>query len=168
MISQTNIKVEKQRSESTIFMPPVAPPGANDKHLSTGGLYYQNHREQILAKRKIHYLKNKRRILQRLNQYNKDNRLRIREYNKKFPFSIILGNIKGRCNRPSDKKYKWYGGKRIKNFLTLEDIKYLWNRDKAYLLKQPSIDRKNNSENYTLENCQFIEMAVNRIKRDKV
>jgi hypothetical protein len=40
----------------------------------------------------------------------------------------------------------------------------LWFRDKAYLLKEPSIDRINNDGDYCFKNCQFIEKPENSIK----
>lgn len=49
--------------------------------------------------------------------------------------------------------------------MTLEDFRKLWFRDKAYLLKRPSIDRINSSGDYTLKNCQFIEFKKNNLKK---
>jgi hypothetical protein len=40
----------------------------------------------------------------------------------------------------------------------------LWFRDKAYLMRHPSIDRIDSNGNYELNNCQFIEMKRNRVK----
>jgi hypothetical protein len=54
----------------------------------------------------------------------------------------------------------------IKYKLTLDQIKTLWFRDKAYLLRQPSIDRINTTGNYTFENTRFIELSDN-LKRAK-
>ena len=48
------------------------------------------------------------------------------------------------------------------------DGKFLWNRDKAYLMKKPSIDRINNDGNYTRENCQFIEHGDNISKAHSI
>lgn len=73
-----------------------------------------------------------------------------------------LNNIKQRCNNPNDSKYKYYGGKGIKCRITLQDLKTLWTRDKAQELKQPSIHRKDSNKDYSLDNCQFIEMELNR------
>lgn len=34
-------------------------------------------------------------------------------------------------------------------------------------MEQPSIDKRNNDEDYTYENCQFIELIVNSSKGRK-
>lgn len=74
------------------------------------------------------------------------------------PWLTHLEHAQTRCR---DKRYVYHGGKGIKCFLTTETIKELWFRDKAYLLAQPSIDRKDSSGDYVVENCRFIELAVN-------
>ena len=77
------------------------------------------------------------------------------------PYQLIFNSIKARCNsktkNPTYKKY--YFAKGIKNFLRLKDVKDLWERDKAVSMKKPNIHRKDNNDNYTLENCVFIESS---------
>ncbi len=87
-------------------------------------------------------------------QCRKERQRRYRELN---PWSIALSGIVGRCKD----KAQCYLKKGIKNFLTTKDLKALWFRDKAYLMKRPSIDRKNNDGHYTLENCRYIELSEN-------
>lgn len=77
----------------------------------------------------------------------------------------LYANIKSRCNNSNDKKFKYYGGKGIKSNLTISDLRFLWDRDNAKDMIQPSLDRKNSDKNYSIENCQFIEMKENRAKR---
>lgn len=89
---------------------------------------------------------------------------RNRKFHKKYPWVKILKSIKDRCENPKNSHYKWYGEKNIKNYLSKKDLKYLWFRDKAYLMDKPSIDRKNSKKDYTLENCQFIEHKENSVK----
>jgi len=67
-------------------------------------------------------------------------------------------NIRQRCEYKKGKKYKFYGGKGIVNNLSKIDLLYLWERDRACKMKQPSIDRIDSNKNYSLENCRFIEM----------
>jgi hypothetical protein len=62
-----------------------------------------------------------------------------------------------RCLNPNNPAYKYYGGRGIKQLMSLKDFRSLWFRDKAYLLKRPSIHRKNNDKNYTIKNCEFLE-----------
>lgn len=80
---------------------------------------------------------------------------------KKKPCKYILKSIQQRCNNPNRNDYKYYGGRGIKCLITEEEIKSLWFRDKAYLMKKPSIDRKDNDGHYEYSNCRFIELADN-------
>lgn len=45
--------------------------------------------------------------------------------------------------------------------LTLEDVKNLWFRDEAFLMKQPSIDRIDGTKGYIEGNCRFMEKSEN-------
>lgn len=87
-----------------------------------------------------------------------------KEYREKYPWKQILVNIKQRCENPNNKKYKNYGLRGIKNYLTEEDVKFLYIRDKAHLMDKPSIDREDNNGHYIFDNCQFIEWSENSIK----
>ncbi len=96
-----------------------------------------------------------------IKENHEQNREKIKKHDKKFPWERILKNIKQRCENPKNDHYKYYGARDIVNYLTIEDCEFIYKRDKARLMKQPSIDRKDNDENYTLDNCVFIEHAVN-------
>ena len=97
----------------------------------------------------------------------KKHNLYMKEYYKLYPWKFYHNKIKTRCENPKSDKFKYYGGKGIKNQLTIEDVKFLWFRDKAYLMKKPSIDRIKSDKNYTLDNCRFLEMEINRINGHK-
>ena len=45
--------------------------------------------------------------------------------------------------------------------LTIPEFKELWLRDKAHLLKVPSIDRIDPSKGYIQGNCRFLERSLN-------
>ena len=90
-----------------------------------------------------------------------------KKYRLKYPWKRTLESIKQRCNNPNNISYKYYGLKGIKCLITMEEIKFLWFRDKAYLMDKPSIDREDNDGHYILKNCQFIEMQINS-QKDKV
>lgn len=79
---------------------------------------------------------------------------------KEHPCWKTYRNIKRRMNLPkTHKNYKHYNN--VKNYLTIVDLKFLWARDKAHLLKQPSIDRIDSKGHYTIENCRYIELKQN-------
>ena len=71
------------------------------------------------------------------------------------PWANTLNHILYRCKRGY-----------AKNYLNTKDLKFLWFRDRAFEMKNPSIDRKNTYGDYTLENCRYIELTEN-MKRDR-
>jgi hypothetical protein len=100
-----------------------------------------------------------------LSSHCKDCRFNYKlRYNKKYPWKSVFQDIKTRCNNKKCKFYKNYGGRGIKCLITEEELKQLWFRDKAYLMKIPSIDRKDNDGNYVFKNCHFIEKSENSFK----
>jgi hypothetical protein len=84
-----------------------------------------------------------------------------KRYYTKYPWMKSYFDAKDRCKNKNNPRYKSYGGRGIECLITKEEIKELWFRDRAWELKQPSIDRIDNDGNYTFENCQFIEMGEN-------
>lgn len=83
-------------------------------------------------------------------------------YHKNNPWLKYYVYARCRCLKKYNDSYPNYGGKGIKFLMTTSDFKFLWKRDKAHLLKQPSIDRINSDGNYVLANCRFIELKLNR------
>lgn len=79
---------------------------------------------------------------------------RMKEYKKKFPWVVTYQKINYRCG-------KLPGYENIENHITAEILKELWARDKAHLMKQPSIDRIDPKGHYTFENCRYIELIEN-------
>lgn len=77
------------------------------------------------------------------------------------PWNKNYKAARGRCVYKSNKYYK----KGIKFMMSRNDFKILWFRDKAYLMKKPSIDRINPKGDYTLENCRYIELTENNKRR---
>jgi len=84
-----------------------------------------------------------------------------------YPWLQNYEDAKYRCNNKNHPKYYRYGGRGIKFLLTKYQIEFLWNKDKAYEMKKPSIDRKDNDGNYELSNCRFIELSENSKKNSR-
>lgn len=94
--------------------------------------------------------------------YNLDwKREQNRIRHNKYPWEYSYYAGKGRCNNPKNSHYSSYGGRGIKFLLTKKQCEYIWYRDKANFLKQPSLDRIDINGNYCIENCRFIEMIEN-------
>jgi len=102
----------------------------------------------------------------RIKQYEASRKY-IEKRNKERPWIKHYMSARRRCLDKKIIRYINYGGRGIKFLLTMEEIKTLWFRDRAWLLKKPSINRKDNDGNYTFENCEFIEKGKNSIERNK-
>lgn len=76
-------------------------------------------------------------------------------------FRHKLMSIRGRCNYPNHVSYSHYGAKGIKCLLTVDDLIFLWRRDKAWEFKHPEIDRIDGKGHYKLSNCRYIDRSVN-------
>jgi hypothetical protein len=103
--------------------------------------------------------------------WRKQNRPNIKIYNQKYrirnPWLSHLYDARTRCGNKKNKEYHVYGGRGIKCFITAEEIKKLWFRDKAYKMKKPSIDRIDNDGHYKYNNCRFMELKENISKDQK-
>ncbi len=124
-------------------------------------------RECCSIYRREHYIKN----INRIRDYCEVNKGHFKEYRrdllKRFPWYRHWAAAYSRCNNESHRSYKWYGARGIKMLLTFDEVARLWSRDKAYLMKKPSIDRINNDDSYVFGNCHFIELDENRKKGSK-
>ena len=81
---------------------------------------------------------------------------------KRHPWAISFVNIGQRCTNKNHPKYKFYGEKGITRNISSEELKRMYLRDKAYLMKSPSIDRLDSSKGYSFKNCRYLEMEENR------
>lgn len=82
---------------------------------------------------------------------------------KKEPWWRTWNYINNRCRYNSA-----YNGvnRKVKNLLTVEDLKMLWFRDDAINMDKPSIDRIKENQHYSFKNCRYIELLENQ-KRPK-
>lgn len=126
--------------------------------------YTTEHKEDKKEYDKIYKEKNKEHYQKWAKEYwlkNKD-KIKARKNTRRWQESCY--KAKQRCTNPKCEDYKNYGGRGIKFLMTTKDFEYLWFRDNAEKLKQPTIDRKDNDGNYELSNCEFIE-RVDNIKK---
>ncbi len=89
---------------------------------------------------------------------------RNKKYKDSRPWVSHLTYARARCNYPKHDKYHLYGGRGIKCYLDTREIMILWSRDKAHLMKRPSLDRINHNGNYDYDNCRFIELRDNVLR----
>ncbi len=92
-----------------------------------------------------------------MNRKEKIHRECRKRWLESHPWSVSFYGAKHRCESPKHVSYHKYGGKGIKFLMTMDDFKYLWFRDKAYLMKKPTIDRLNSNGDYCLDNCRYLD-----------
>lgn len=130
--------------------------------------WYQKNRERVIAQQKVYRESNPGREKLRSRRYyqthKKQTTLRVRRYAREHPEASIVKDIRQRCYNPNTASFKYYGARGIKCRITSAEIRYLWNRDRAYLMERPSIDRIDSSGDYELGNCRFIENKENGMR----
>ncbi len=111
-----------------------------------------NHKEYIKKWRKKNYAK----IIKQSAEYYQNNKehllKKMKEYSLRKPWVKICLSISGRCSHNGI-----YYKKGIRNLLTIDDLEYLWKRDRANSMKRPSIHRFNSKKDYVVDNCEIIE-----------
>ena len=92
-----------------------------------------------------------------------------KKYRDNHPWWKTWNHVHGRCNNPNNVSCKYYGGKGVQLKMSVKDFEYLWFRDKAYLMKKPSISRINETDpkkfHYSKENCLYEEQSKNDARR---
>ena len=68
-----------------------------------------------------------------------------------------------RCTDSMFDKFYLYGGKGIEVEMTMDDLKDIWFRDHAETMIKPSLARYDHDDNYTVDNCRFIEQSEHSI-----
>lgn len=124
--------------------------GCDKKHSSRG--YCKNHYSTLVEKHSLAKKKWKEKNKKHLREYRA---AYMKIYYKKKPWVKTLKGILSGLKK-----------RNLKNSLTPEDLKYLWFRDKGYLMKRPSIDRIDNNGDYIFKNCRYLELSEN-IRKDR-
>lgn len=87
-----------------------------------------------------------------------------RKFQTQKPWYSHLMSARQRCRNPNASGFSHYGGRGIRCHLAPNEIQAIWERDKAHLLRSPSLDRIDSDKDYTKDNCRFIEQRDNCAK----
>ncbi len=125
-----------------------------------------------LERTKERQKRNRKKISAREKEYRRKHPEKIKIWNQTYlqrlrkerPWAYWHKQVKARCRN----KLLYYRKVGIKYLLSVEEMKELWFRDKAYNLSKPSIDRINTVGDYTFDNCRFIEHTENMRRKKGV
>jgi len=102
------------------------------------------------------YLDSKRRCDEKRRSAKPRHEFESHGYPLRRRLQLLMSAINSRCRH-----HPRYAGRGIRNFLTFDNLEFLWQRDKAGEMQRPSIDRRDNDGHYSVENCRFIELFEN-------
>jgi hypothetical protein len=124
-----------------------------------------DHPDRAKRTRQLYYQKNKIRLRkQAADKHSKHPEIArdsSRAWRERYPWYDSWQAAKQRCNNPNCPRFKDYGGRGIKFRLSKMDIQFLWTRDRAESMKDPTIDRRDNDGDYSLDNCRILERWEN-------
>jgi hypothetical protein len=131
--------------------------------------YYQDNIEKQLEKNKKFKEKNpdyfkenfKQRYLENPNKFIQ----KSKKYRDENPWKIDFTTMLQRTTNPKHVRFENYKDKF--GDVTVKDFEEIWNRDKAYLMEQPEIDRIDNDKGYFKDNIQYLERVDHLIKSSK-
>lgn len=81
------------------------------------------------------------------------------------PWAVAYNNILSRCTKPRSNGYKYYGGNGVLCLVSSAELREMFIREKAYMLKIPSVDRIDPRGHYEPSNVRWVEFSDNRAMR---
>ena len=127
--------------------------------------WQKDHPERVRTRSVAYYAANKPKMRERARGYyqiNKDNyKSALAKFYTLKPWYRCYQSIVQRCENTKCRGYRFYGGRGIECRVTQYDVQAAWFRDKAWLLKRPSIDRIDSDGHYEYDNIRFIELSEN-------
>lgn len=79
-------------------------------------------------------------------------------YKARNPWVRFLSLARYRVSGRDPRYDAWEG---LECSITAEDLRMMWERDRAAEMEKPSLDRKDARLGYTRDNCRFIEHDLN-------
>lgn len=81
-------------------------------------------------------------------------------YRRFRPWEESLAVILRRCSDGApEKERRLYFDRGIRCRITAFELEEMWFRDKAYLMRKPSVCRINRLDDYRFENCRYVEAS---------
>ena len=164
-------KEKQKRRRKAIYDKKMAEdPEYRKRQLQYSRQFRKNHPEKTREYYEKAKAKDPEGMRKKVNEWRKKNKDKVQASDRKYlsthPWAKTRRYIKKRLSAARKEKCsgRWRSYVGIKLLITTAELKDLWFRDKAYEMKEPSIDRKDSKGHYTKENCQYIEMELNRAK----